>query len=83
MDYLDRAILKLKPNSQFTYSNRDYSTIQWHVIEGKAPTKTEIEAAIKQLKIDDEQETLNKATAKAALLDRLGITADEATLLLS
>jgi hypothetical protein len=32
---------------------------------------------------DEAQAELDKATAKAALLDRLGITADEAKLLLS
>lgn len=41
-----------------------------------------IEANIAQNKIDA-AEAEAKATAKAALLDRLGITADEAKLLLS
>ena len=83
MDYLDQAILKLKPNSEFTYSNRDYSTIQWHVLEGKAPTKTEIEAEIVKIKADEITEAAAKSAAKTALLERLGITADEAALLLS
>ncbi len=83
MDYLDQAILKLKPNSEFTYSNRDYSTIQWHVLDGEAPSKAQIDAAIKQIKIDEEQEKITKAEIKTALLNRLGITADEAVILLS
>ena len=82
-DYLHLAILKLRPNSEFSYSNRDYSTIQWNVLEGDAPTKKEIDDAIKQIKSDELTEATNKAAAKAALLDRLGITEDEAKLLLS
>lgn len=47
-------------------------------------TKEEV-AAIEQLVADEAQRIANleaKAIAKAALLDRLGITADEAALLL-
>ena len=83
MDYLDQAILKLKPNSEFTYFDRDYSSIQWHVLDGEAPSKAQIDAAIEQIKIDNEQEKITKAEIKTALLNRLGITADEAAILLS
>ena len=82
-DYLSLAILKLKPNSEFSYSDRDYSTIQWNVLDGDAPTKKEIDDAIKQVKADEITQALANATAKAQLLERLGITADEAKLLLS
>ena len=52
-------------------------------------TKAEYEATISQWEINEAQalalqaEAEAKATAKAALLTRLGITAEEATLLLS
>jgi hypothetical protein len=82
-NYLTKAIKSLKPNAEFTFSNNDYSTIKWHVIEGKAPTKAEIEAEIEKIKIAENNEVDAKASAKAALLERLGITADEANLLLS
>lgn len=82
-DYLHLAILKLRPNSEFSYSDRDYSTIQWNVLEGEAPTKKQIDDAIKQIKADEIAEAEAKAQAKAELLERLGITADEAKLLLS
>ena len=82
-DYLFKAILKLRPNSEFAYSNRDYSTIQWHKLEGTAPTQAEVEAEIARLKTEEVQEEQAAAAAKQALLDRLGITADEARLLLS
>jgi hypothetical protein len=81
-DYLVLAIRKLKPEAEFTISNEDYATIVWHVLEGAAPTQAEIDAAIKQVKVEDAQAETDKAASKAALLERLGITADEAALLL-
>ena len=82
-DYLTKAIRKLKPKSEFVYFEDDYSTIEWHILEGEAPTQAEIDAAIEQVKADEAQAEATKATEKAALLDRLGITEAEAKLLLS
>jgi len=81
--FLTKAIRKLKPNSQFSYIDDDYSTIKWDVLDGDAPTQAEIDAAIEQVKADEIAEAEAKATQKAALLDRLGITEDEAKLLLA
>ena len=81
--YLTEAIQKLRPNAEFSYQENDYSTIKWDVLEGEAPTLAEVNAAIEQVKADEAQAELDKAAAKSALLDRLGITADEAKLLLS
>jgi hypothetical protein len=83
MNYLGLAIKKLRPTAEFSLSNNDYSTIKWDVLEGDAPTQAEVNAAIEQIKADEAQAELDKAVEKAALLDRLGITADEAKLLLS
>lgn len=77
------AIRLLKPTSEFVIVNNDYATIDWHSLEGTAPTKAQIEAAIEQVKANDENEALATQTQKQAILDRLGITADEARLLLS
>jgi hypothetical protein len=81
--YLTKAIRKLKPNSEFSFTDDDYSTIVWDVLDGDAPTQKEIDSAIKQIKADELTEAATKAAAKSALLDRLGITEDEAKLLLS
>jgi len=81
-DYLTKAIRKLKPNAEFSYTDNDYSTIKWDVLDGAAPTQKEIDAAIKEVKADQIAEAEAKATARAALLTRLGITAEEAQLLL-
>jgi len=80
--YLTKAIQKLKPTAQFSYVDNNYSTIEWDVLDGNAPTQSEIDAVITQIKKEEAQGELNKAAEKAALLDRLGITADEAKLLL-
>jgi len=80
---LAKAINKLKPNSEFSFTDDDYSTIKWDVLNGEAPTQKEIDTAIKQLKADELAEAQAKATQRLALLTRLGITAEEATLLLS
>jgi len=80
MDYLMKAIRKLKPNSEFSYTDDDYSTIKWDVLDGKAPTQKEIDAAIEEVKADEAQAEATKATAKAAAqgkLAALGLTTDD------
>ncbi len=83
MNYLAKAIDKLKPNSEYTFQDEDYSTITWISLEGDAPTQKQIDEAIKAIKIEEKTAEANKAAAKAALLERLGITEDEAKLLLA
>jgi len=77
MSDLVKAIRLLKPNSQFSFNNDDYSTIKWDVLDGDAPTQKEIDAAIKKIKADEITEAKAKEIAKAAILDRIGLTADE------
>jgi hypothetical protein len=83
MEYLAKAIKNLKPESQFSYSDDDYSTVNFDVLEGEAPTQKEIDDEIKRIKAEEIAQEKSKAIAKAALLDKLGITAEEAKLLLS
>ena len=77
---LVKAIRLLKPTSQFVMQNSDYSTIEWHILEGDAPSQAEIDAAIEQVKAQETQAELDKATKKAAAeakLAALGLTADD------
>lgn len=83
MSYLVKAIKKLKPTAEFSFTEDDYSTVQWDVLDGDAPTQAEIDAAIKEIKAEEDNKAEADAAAKAAILDRLGITADEAKLLLA
>jgi hypothetical protein len=77
MSYLANAIHKLKPGAEFSFSDDDYSTIKWDVLEGDAPTQAEIDNAIEQVKADEiaeaEAKVLAKATAQAKLA-ALGLT---------
>jgi hypothetical protein len=83
MSYLEKAINKLKPNAEFSFTEQNYSTVQWIVLEGTAPTQAEIDAALEEVKADEIAAEAKAAADKAALLAKLGITADEAKLLLS
>ena len=79
-NYLIKAIRLLKPNSEFSLINNDYSTVKWDVLEGTAPTQDEIDAAIDQIKAN-EAAALAKAEADKiaaqAKLEALGLTADD------
>ena len=79
-DYLVKAINKLKPTAEFSFIENDYATIKWDVLEGKAPTQAEIEAAIEQVKADELAEAEAKVEAKIkaeAKLKKLGLTSDD------
>ena len=80
---LNQAIKYLRPTAEFSFTDNDYSTIKWDVLEGNAPTQAELDAAIEQVKANEQTQAEAKAAQKATLLDRLGITEDEAKLLLA
>lgn len=80
---MSRAIQSLRPDSEFVITNDDYSTIVWHKIEGTAPTAKAIKDEMDRIKAADLTAEANRAAAKSALLARLGITEEEARLLLS
>ncbi len=80
MNYLTKAIFLLKPNAQFSFTDNDYSTIKWDVLQGDAPTQTEIDDAIEQVKADEAQAIIDQANAKAAAqakLEALGLTVED------
>lgn len=76
------AIRKLKPTAEFSLENDDYSTVKWEVLEGTAPTQAEIDSTIEQIKAEEKIEADKKAAQRQALLSRLGITEEEARILL-
>lgn len=79
-DYLVEAIFKLRPNAEFVILENDYAKIEWHQLEGAAPTQAEIDSAIEQIKADDlaaeAKAEADKAAAQAKL-EKLGLTADD------
>lgn len=87
---LHNIIQSLRPDLGFTMWDDDISTIIWEDTTVETPTIKEIEAQRIKLQAEFEageiatQEILQSNEAKRiALLERLGITADEAALLLS
>lgn len=79
---LHEAIQSLRPGIGFAMLGDDPKTIIWDVTDTITPTHAEIEAAMKSLESKKIAEQTAKIAAKAALLAKLGITADEAALLL-
>lgn len=81
--YLVEAIRELRPGSEFVIRDNDYSTIEWIVLEGKAPTLKQVEEAIITVQEKEAQQAAENAARRAAILERLGLTEDEAKLILS
>lgn len=81
--YLDWAIQSLRPEAEFTFNDADYSTVNWIKLDGKAPTKSEVDAEIKKIKAQMAIQDAEREVKRQAILDRLGITKEEAQLLLS
>ena len=80
--YISKAIKKLKPTAEFSFQEDDYSTIKWDVLEGTAPTQAEIDEAIEEIKANELVEAEAKAAKRSELLSKLGITEEEARILL-
>tara|TARA_R110000868_G_scaffold354470_1_gene615756 strand:+ start:487 stop:753 length:267 start_codon:yes stop_codon:yes gene_type:complete len=79
-NHLVKAIKKLKPNAEFSFTEDDYSTIKWDVLDGDAPTQKEIDAAIEEVKADEIADAQAKAAAKSAAegkLAALGLTVND------
>jgi hypothetical protein len=80
-DFLD-AISALKPDAPFQIVGTDYSTL---IIldDSKKPSLADIENKMQELSAEKFNMQTQRATQKTALLTKLGITEDEARLLLS
>jgi hypothetical protein len=68
-------------NNEWTLNGDDYAGLVW-LSDNAKPTEKQLQdlwPTVKQELLDEET---NKLTAKTALLERLGITEDEAKLLL-
>lgn len=72
----------LCPEGGWIIVGEDFDNITW-VDDKPRCTKTQFEAGFAQYDAWKAEQAQAKATQKAALLDRLGITEDEAKLLLS
>jgi len=76
------AIENLCPDAEYTYDDDNLDEIIW--IKGtNPPSKTAIIAEMAKVEEAETQKATQAQIAKEALLEKLGITADEAKLLLS
>ena len=71
----------LAPNTEWVIRGDDFDSIQW--IKGEQISKTEFEAGFAQYDAWKAEQDAKAIADKTALLAKLGITADEAKLLLS
>jgi hypothetical protein len=71
------ALSTLRPNAEWILNGDDYANLEWLDTKQTMPTWQEVEAEINNPTPDP------SIALKADLLSRLGITADEAKLLLS
>jgi len=72
----------LCPGVELTVSGNDYQNINWHSNK-PAITKKQFDDGFAQFDAWKAEQDAAKASAKAALLTKLGLTEDEAKLLLS
>jgi hypothetical protein len=82
MAHFQEALQALRPGKEFS-TYEDDAVVVWNDETVIQPTQDEILAKIEELKAAETNAATEKAAAKAALLERLGITQEEATLLLS
>jgi hypothetical protein len=81
MATIQQVLGMLIPDGGYVATGDTFEGIQF--IECEPITKAAFEAGFAQFDKMQKDQEKTKATAKAALLERLGITADEAALLLS
>jgi hypothetical protein len=75
------AIKTLAPKAEWTLSGNDYNDIVW-LSDDPKPSLAEIEAEIALIPVRKQEAKIETENKKAALLEKLGITADEAKILL-
>jgi hypothetical protein len=80
---VSEAISHIHPNSEFVIYNNDLDRLTFIKPDNLTVTQEQVDQAIIELGQIRQAEAEAKATQKAALLERLGISEDEARLLLA
>jgi hypothetical protein len=78
---MTQALISLRPNAEFSWSNDDLSTLVWHTEGVTTPTLKQIKDEIKRLDLALKVQSDSKEAAKAsaiAKLEALGLNLDEA-----
>jgi hypothetical protein len=78
---MTQALISLRPNAEFSWSNDDLSTLVWHTEGITTPTMKQLKDEIKRLELALKAQSDAKEAAKAsaiAKLEALGLNLDEA-----
>lgn len=73
------ALMRLLPNVKWTVQGDDYKNIIFEDSSIIPPTLAELDAELEKMKLEEDQRAINRQL----LLERLGITEEEAKLLFS
>ena len=74
-------LIRHYPNTEWTLNGDEYDGLTW-LSDTPKPTQEELDALWEPTLAMIEQEKADKTAARQALLDRLGLTEDEARMLL-
>ena len=80
MDYT-AILIKLYPNSQWTLNGENYDGLVW-LSDTPKPTKAKLDSYWPDIETELANRKTAKIAARQAVLDKLGLTADEAAALL-
>ena len=81
LDYA-KCLVFLNPTAEWSLNGNDYSSLQW-LSEDPKPTEEEIIAIWPEAKAAYEAKYAAREANKQAILDRIGLSAEEVKLLLS
>jgi hypothetical protein len=81
LELIVKALNNLVPDAKWSLLGDDYADLVW-LSEGTKPSIADIEKEIAVIPTKEATAKAEQAAAKEALLAKLGITADEAALLL-
>ena len=82
LELIVKALNNLVPESKWSLLGNDYADLVW-LSEGSKPSVADIEKEIAAIPAKEAKAKADADAKKAALLAKLGITADEAKLLLA
>jgi len=83
MNRLSDAIHFIRPEAIWVIRGTNYADLEWLDEVQTKPTESELTDALKKVEANETAKLIAQLQAKNQLLNRLGITADEAKLLLA
>lgn len=83
MTSIASALKATYPTAEFVISDNDPETLEWHSTDIAKPTDKEIESAVANYQTLIAAQKAEKDAARQAVLDKLGLSADEVAALLA